>query len=445
MAAPEHQIDQLVADAFRRASWRVHRPRAGGAPQPDLIVEGGGSKFVVEIKRSSEGRRDRVIPLLSQAILEAEAFARRFPEAVVPAAVVGAPHLPPAVVDAVQKYADRVAPQMVVGLVDAEGLRAFWGHGLEVLNARPSSKEHRARQRIAGQRLPHLFSDLNQWMLKVLLAESVPVDLLSAPRQRFRNPTELARAADVSVMSAFRLVRQLANENCIAQGGERLGLVRIPGLLSRWSAWREPVQEFPVRWLVKRDQAAVAALLRSYSAGGASVGDSAGEHRRQPRVYLGLFAAANALGFGFVHGVPPHIYMERFDPGVLQRFGLSVEGAEHSPDAFVRIPANPQAVFRAAVMKDGVPCGDILQVWLDVSDHPSRGKGQADEIARRALGTLLKGNKRWRSHPTLRAGRQPSGTLSPQTALRKSSGAMTCRRRPSILWETRTAVSMQSS
>jgi len=110
-------------------------------------------------------------------------------------------------------------------------------------------------------------------------------------------------------------------------------------------------------------------------------------------VCLGLFAAADALGFGFVHGVPPHIYMERFDSGLLQRFGLSVEGAEHSPDAYIRIPANPEAVFRAAVMNDGVPCADILQVWLDVSDHPSRGRAQADEIARRALGPLLRRNK----------------------------------------------------
>ena len=59
----------------------------------------------------------------------------------------------------------------------------------------PLPRTIRVRRRIAGQRLPHLFSDLNQWMLKVLLAESIPANLLSAPRARYRNPTELARAA----------------------------------------------------------------------------------------------------------------------------------------------------------------------------------------------------------------------------------------------------------
>lgn len=388
--AAANDLERLVADAFRRVSWRVHHPRQGDGPQPDLIVEGGGRKYVVEIKRSSEGRRDRVIPLLSQAILEAQASARLFPEAVVPVAVVGAEHFPPAVVDSVQKYADRVAPQMVVGLVDAAGLRAFWGHGLEILNARPSSKENRTRRQIAGQSLPRLFSDLNQWMLKILLAESIPEDLLSAPRSRYRNPTELAKAAGVSVMSAVRLVHQLENDGFVDPDEESLALVRIPELLGRWSTRRESAREFPVRWLVKRDRSAFAELLKPYSAGTASIGQPQAGRRRQRRACLGLFAAAEALGFGFVHGVPPHIYMERFEPAVLEKWGLSLEGAEHSPDAFIRIPANPEAVFRAAVVKDGVPCADILQVWLDVSEHPSRGKAQADEIARRVLAPLLR-------------------------------------------------------
>lgn len=389
MAAAALDFHRVLADAFRGASWRVHHPRQGNCPQPDLIVEGGGQKYVVAIKRSSEGRRDRVIPLLSQAILEAQACARQFPETVVPVAVVGTEQFPAAAVDFVQRYVERVAPHMAVGLVDSGGLRAFWGHGLEIFNARPAWKDNRARRQIAIQPLPQLFSDLNQWMLKMLLAGSISEDLLSAPRSRYSNPTELARAAAVSVMSAVRLVRQLEKEGFVAPGAEALSLARVPELLGRWSGRREPTREFPVRWLVKRDPSAFAELLKSYSAVGASKGRPPAGRRRQPRACLALFAAADALGFGFVHGVPPHVYMERLEPAVLEKWGLSLEGAEHSPDAFIRIPANPEAVFRAAVVKDGVPCADILQVWLDVLEHPSRGKAQANEIARRALSLLL--------------------------------------------------------
>ena len=43
-----------------------------------------------------------------------------------------------------------------------------------------------------------------------------------------------------------------------------------------------------------------------------------------------------------------------------------------------------ESVFRAAVIHEGVPVADILQVWLDVSFHPARGEKQAEEIRRRA-------------------------------------------------------------
>jgi hypothetical protein len=46
-------------------------------------------------------------------------------------------------------------------------------------------------------------------MLKVLLAPLLPVDLLRAPRREYRNASEFAATAEVTVMSTFRFVRQL--------------------------------------------------------------------------------------------------------------------------------------------------------------------------------------------------------------------------------------------
>jgi hypothetical protein len=44
----------------------------------DLVVEYGDKKYLIECKRSSEGRRDRLVPLLSQAVLEAQAKSAAF-------------------------------------------------------------------------------------------------------------------------------------------------------------------------------------------------------------------------------------------------------------------------------------------------------------------------------------------------------------------------------
>jgi hypothetical protein len=95
------------------------------------------------------------------------------------------------------------------------------------------------------------------------------------------------------------------------------------------------------------------------------------------------------LGFKFVHGTQPHLYRERLDRQVLRELGLSLEIADHQADVFVRVPKNPEAVFRAAVERDGVPATDILQVWLDVSNHPARGKDQADLLRKRVFSQIL--------------------------------------------------------
>jgi hypothetical protein len=296
----------------------------------------------------------------------------------VPVAVVGAERVPQSVAEQVKQFAAQYAPEIGVGVVDLQGFRSFSGHGLEVFDARPARPTNRAAA--APQRLPHLFSDLNRWMLKVLLGQSMPEGLLAVPRGPFRSATQLSQAAQVSVMSASRLVQQLRNDGFLDDREDFLRLVRIEALLERWvAAGQRDARDIPVRWILRKDHSHLMAVLKACNS----------TARRHPRCALGLFAAADALGFGFVQGVPPHIYLERFDPDVLQRLGFSAENAAHRADAYVRVPACAEAVFRPAVERDGVPVSDILQVWLDVSSHPSRGQEQADQIRRRALGPLF--------------------------------------------------------
>src|SRR5256884_6005999 len=47
---------------------------------------------------------------------------------------------------------------------------------------------------------------------------------------------------------------------------------------------------------------------------------------------------------------------------------------------FRSLPGNRESVFRGVVEKSGLPVSDIIQVWLDVGQHPARGKEQADII-----------------------------------------------------------------
>jgi hypothetical protein len=83
------------------------------------------------------------------------------------------------------------------------------------------------------------------------------------------------------------------------------------------------------------------------------------------------------------------VYLERPDAAAFDAMGLVPASPNLPTDVVVRIPQWPRSVFRGAVKRDGVPVSDILQVWLDVSEHPARGAEQADEIWSRVLQRAL--------------------------------------------------------
>lgn len=386
----EAQLGRIVASLFREQGWKVvEEPREQNVT-PDFLVSGCGKKFVVELKRASEGRKDRVIPLLSQAALEAVHYSRVMPGHPVALAIVGANRIPDSVAKEAKQFVQERAPEVAVGVVDLEGLRLFAGHGLESLSSsrRPQS-EHGAPN--VRARSPQLFSDLNQWMLKVLLAPRIREVYLSAPRGQYQGASQLAEAAGVSVMSAFRFVEGFSKEGFLESGAGVLRPVRVRELLNRWmGASQRRVLEIPMRWVLHRGKKALWNAVRSYQLDEAAFSNPADQlSSSRPRLCLGLFEAAKALGIGFVHGVKPYLYLERLNAAVLKELGLSgnVEGEE--ADFYVRIPWNRESVFRGVVRKDAVPVSDILQVWLDVSQHPSRGKEQADLIWRKILSPAL--------------------------------------------------------
>jgi hypothetical protein len=389
----EAAFAHLLADAFHRAGWKaVREPVRPGGYRPDLILIKGRRVFAVELKVASEARRDRLIPLLAQAILEARAGARAKQPPAVPLAVVAARHVPNSLAAHIRRFAADFAPEVAVGVMDGEGYREFTGPGLEVLNA-PRARADRKALLASPEPSAHLFSDLNQWMLKVLLAPRIPERFLAAPRSEYRNASELAKAANVSVMSAFRFLRQLKHEGFLHEGHDPIRLVRLEALMRRWQAANlRPGREFPMRWILREDAHQLHEALRSYAQRGQAEPGARGRSSRAasaPRICLGLFAAADALGVGLVHGAPPYVYLEQVDAHVVRQLGLSRADSGGRVDVYLRVPAARESVFRAAVRADGVPVSDVVQVWLDAGVHPARGREQAEEIRRRVLRPLF--------------------------------------------------------
>jgi DNA-binding MarR family transcriptional regulator/Holliday junction resolvase len=385
----EQQYENQLSQILRDSGWEVlPRPHAPG--EPDLIIKKEDLEYAVELKRAPESRRDRVVPLLANAVLQAQAYARKIP-AVRPLAIIALPHLSPAVVDQALEFQQAYASDVAVGFFDDRGFRVFRGPGLESLNSSPP-EIHQRQSPISESHSYSLFSDLGQWMLKVLLAQHIEPRFLRAPRLKIHNASELALAAGVSQVSASRLVRQLEAEGFLDRYRDHLELVRVQDLLEDWqAAVRRAFKEISCRWVIPgHGPKQFESALRDYQ--GRQPHPNSPEvsgHGHSPRVCLGLFAAAEALGLGFVHGVPPVLYVERTEPELIQQLGVSKERAEQ-PDLYLRIPAQKESIFRSAVDRNWILVSDALQVWLDVSNHPSRGKEQADRIREQILRPLLK-------------------------------------------------------
>ena len=371
-------FESALTRVFRKAGWRVLQLRT---VQADFIVDTGKSKYAVAIKEAPEGRRDRLVPLLSQAILHAQTYARRFQTPATPLAIVAAKRIPPSVAEHLKQFAEENAPGVPIGIIDLNGLRVFVGPGLERFNAEPSRN---TAPPVAGPpHLPDQFSDLNQWMLKILLGQYLSDRLISVPRGPIRNASQLAGAAKVSVMSASRFANQLASKGFLDKSRGELRIVRVEELLELWiSANRQAAKELPARWIIKKGPDQWQSALREYA-----------RFKGGSRCCLGLFGAADALGMGAVRGVPPHIYLEGLNLDSLKRLGITVDRSNRAADLYIRIPRNREALFRASVKVADVPVSDVLQVYLDVSNHPARGREQASEIRRLALKPLFERQK----------------------------------------------------
>jgi hypothetical protein len=217
----ERQAMDLVKKAFDEAGWHAQEHHHVPNRRSDLYVSAGPYRYAVEIKAIPRGSSASLEDSWSRACLQAQHAAG---DDASPLAIIVAPRVSHGAAQRLVEFVDRYAPNVAMGVIDQLGFQLFRGQGLEVLNREP---QH-ARDRHANQPLvpKNLFSDLNQWLLKVLLAPELPEHLIGGPRGEYRHASSLAEAAGCSVMSAHRFVEELQREGFLDESSRRLGLVR---------------------------------------------------------------------------------------------------------------------------------------------------------------------------------------------------------------------------
>jgi hypothetical protein len=329
------------------------------------------------LEEVAPGAWDRsVTAFLAKAILQAQAGASAEVE---PIAALRVKRASPLTHGRLARFVDEVAPTQAWILLDVEG-RVF----PHVASA-PELDDAATKQVLHSTRAPaptrprSLFTDLNQWMLKVLLAPRLSEKLLTAPRGRpARNASTLAALANVSLPATTRFLHALDGEG---QLDTRFGDLRVARPLELLTQWRDRMGHPERRELAATSVRGPFDLDRL---AGVSV-ENATAHGKRPSFVLGLHSACAALELGHVTGAVPVVWTPSLDAARLEAQGLVAVSGEQRADVILRVPRFPESVFRGVVSPRRSPVTDIIQCWLDSSHYRVRGQEQADFLWRHVL------------------------------------------------------------
>ena len=235
------------------------------------------------------------------------------------------------------------------------------------------------------------FSDLGLWITKLLIKRTLTNAncdwnaWLTGPNTYFGTYEAFAEAAGVATKTAWQTVHALDALGFVAGAAAAAPLVKVDELLTRIrGATRDPTRRLECRWLLPGHDS-----LRRLLSGRLSIeeGFHAGTRtvwREGPRLCLAGFSAARAHALSVTNVQLAEVHVE---PDVSpEALGLVRTELGERSEVVLHRTKRPEAVFRAAVVRDGLPCADIVQTWLDVVDHRQRGIEQAARLREAMIG-----------------------------------------------------------
>lgn len=359
-------VQQALAASLSGCYFEQSHSKQAG--RPDLVVACPPSKFATRIVTVTAPRVSDVLGRLAVAVLERRAWCAL--GGMSPFIAVLTPAFGPKMVEAVRAFVQQHAGDVSWMLVNPQGshhLEMKARTGLVVVDhvAESGSQPQRPISRKSS-----LFSDLNRWMLKLLVLRHAPESRWPGYRGRIPNPTHLGRIAGVSVETAHQFVRAFTAHDFLRIESGDLRIVRTREMFEAWLA--EERRASPV-WT----------HARSIDGGPFDL-ERALASRPQGMIALGGFEACRR--HGLLHTTPgvSQVLSAEPLPTVVAAWDLGFCGQQEA-QVMITEPRHRASVFRAVGLIDGLPVVDILQAALDVAPMPGRGLEQAEFVIEEIL------------------------------------------------------------
>jgi hypothetical protein len=390
-------LSRSEAAALKRAANELALSDLRPATEVDgaVMARHADSRVLIQVKSLATVRHEDLLGRLAVGVLSMSTAPARGHRLV----VVAVPHVSASAVEAVRGFMDQHAGDVQWMLVGENGDLALHAPKLGITReaSTPRRREHTAAPSRKTASQP--FSDLNSWMLKVLLLRDVPAQYWSGPRRAVRSASELAEVARVSEPHAYRFLRTFREMDFARTSSEGVVVVRRRELIAAWleAVRLSPPKGIDVQWSLGKPSRD----LRAVFPGKAAAGGIFSRHvfstdifsERQPgdeedesvRVALAGFEACRALKVLHTEPSRPELYVSGDMREACER--LDLEPCDERDAHFTLLSTKGASVFRGAIeIDDDFYCADILQAALDVSLHPARGREQAEHIIGDVLG-----------------------------------------------------------
>lgn len=333
-------------------------------------VQVAGKQLVVELKTTRHSSVEDIKGRLSTAVLE---LSRRKPHPDgISLVLVYAPRIGRRAARQLTEFMEECAPNTAWGAFDKRGTVVLKvpevSTDVEVFDRREDS------ERRTTTHTKRAFTDLNRWILKILMLRDAPSGMWLSEdyRQEVANPAELQPIADVSQAKVYQFANTFRDLGYLKWDRDRFRILERARLFDAWYEEEQQlrVERHPVRSIFMPD-----AGIRDTFAG---EGDNL-------QYAVGGFEACRILGVLHTPSPTPEVHIFQSVDFVLDRLDLE-RCPEHDADFFLIDVPYEQSIRRGTIEIESLRVVDILQAALDSGRRARRGREQAEFIVDEILG-----------------------------------------------------------